>query len=259
MGDMAQNKADYIYEIPIDKSHSKEIHRCRFKLTHLKKDERMTIFGLTGTGKSYLADKIMKYQSRSRLVVLLDTKLEYNYPELTEELLLNKKSKGLYRCFELDYYNHKIENPRTICEFLACNLFKRGNCLFIVEEISEVVPKTNLPLIDKKVMPYLGKYITQGRKFNCGFIGLSQRPAETHITIPSQSNHIISFFMSMPHDVKYLKRWFPEDIYGKFIKRKEDKISHEFVRFYVNTQGTFHHFRYYPRAKKSSETAKKPE
>lgn len=240
------SKADYTYEFPIDKNRTKTIHRCRFRLGDFKSDERMLLFGLTGTGKTYLAKKIMKFVSKTRLVVLLDTKREYrDIPELTEEKLLDKKSKGLYRTFQIEFNNLVIEKPTIICEFLAANLFKRGNCLLVVEEIAELVPKISKPL--PQIMPHLGKYIQQGRLFKCAFIGTSQRPADTHTSLSSQSNHIISFYMSLEHDVKYLKKWFPEEIYSKFIKEKNEPISHEFVRFHVNTQETFHHFRYYSR------------
>ncbi len=255
---MTINKTNYLYEIPVNSNYSREIHRCRFRLSDFKNDERMTIFGLTGTGKSYLSKKILQYQARKRLVVVLDTKKEKMYkkiPELTMEKILDRKSKGLYKLNEIEFpYEGKIvktDNPYVICEFLAANLFKRKNCLFLVEELADVVPKTSKPLT--QIMPHLGRYVTQGRDSNCGFIGTSQRPAQTHTSIPSQSNHIISFFMSLEHDVKYLKRWFPEIIYQKFSKRDNDKISHEFVRFYVNTQTTFHHYRYYPRSQKEKE------
>ncbi|MFW9877390.1 MAG: hypothetical protein ACFFG0_30240, partial [Candidatus Thorarchaeota archaeon] len=154
-----------------------------------------------------------------------------------------------YRVFEINLKskNMKITNPTLICEFLSSNLFKRQNCLFVVEEVAEVVPKTPKPL--PQVMKHFGKYIQQGRLFNCAFIGTSQRPADTHTSLTSQSSHIISFYMSLEHDVKYLKKWFPEDIYTKFIKDENEPISHEFVRFYVNTQTTYHHFRYYSRSK----------
>lgn len=250
---MSKSKTNYFYDFPINKNHTRAIHRCRFKLSDLKKDERMTIFGLTGTGKSHLAKKILEYHARTRLVVVLDTKCEKLYnkiPELPIEKLLDKKSKGLYRVRNLAFSTQKITNPTIICEFLASNLFKRGNCLFMVEEMPELIPKSGVLI---QVMPKLGKYITQGRAFNCSFIGTSQRPAETHTSIPSQSNHVISFYMSLEHDIKYLKKWFPETIYQKFLKRKEDKISHEFVRFYVNHQETYHHYRYYPRTSKKTD------
>lgn len=246
---MTESNKNSSYDFPVNKNRTIRINRTRFTLNSFGDDERMTLFGLTGTGKSYLTKLIMQKVARTKLVVLQDTKVEYhNVPELTEKILLDPKSKGLYRVCNMEYDDLTINDPYSICEFISANLFKRGNCLFVLEEISEVVPKSPKPLI--QVMPHFGKYITQGRLFKCAFIGTSQRPAQTHTSITSQSNHIISFYMSLEHDVKYLKNWFPETIYQKFIKDKNDDISHEFVRFHVNTQKTYHHFRYYSRDKK---------
>lgn len=225
------------YDVIVNKDLTLHVTKTRFTLNTIKADERCMIFGFTGTGKSFLAEKIARFLGRKKLVVVLDTKNEYQFPILQLNHLTNPKQKGVFRTYEIDFDGQIIEDNYVIAEFLATNLFNRGNCVFFIEEIGDVVPKSSKNLYE--LAPKIAKYIQQGRARKCAFIGTSQRPAEVHTTITSQSNHIISFKMSLPHDIKYLERYFPKQIWLKINK------DYEFLRYYVNDQRTYHHYKMY--------------
>lgn len=213
----------------------------KFKRSDIDTNERISVIGRTGTGKSVFTDTMLNYLSKNTLVVLLDTKIEYDHiPALTMEVLTNSK-RGLYRIYELEYYGELIDDLYYICEFLAENIFERGNAILVVEELGNVCKKGGR-LYDQ--MPHTARLLQQGRAKECGFIGITQRPQEVHTTFLSQSDHIISFDVSSKHDREAMKSYVDKEKYellgkhqffhysvkGGFLKRcyrlYEDELYH---------------------------------
>ncbi|MBA7495605.1 hypothetical protein ES702_06194 [subsurface metagenome] len=206
----------------------------RFTLNILKPGQRMTIFGMTQTGKTFLADKLMKNLAKIMLIVVLDVKDEYDLPTLPFNKLKNKNSKGCYRINRIEYNDYEIKGFLSILEFLSENMFNRRNCFLVVDEIGRVVPKHGM-LYD--VAPNFGTYLLQGALRKCGLIAISQRPAQVHLSIPSESEHVLSFYVHGERDLLAIKNWFP-------IKSIQKLDEYEFMRFTVPRQ-LITHYKYY--------------
>jgi len=211
------------------------IKKERFILKTLKPGERMTIFGMTQTGKTFLANKIIRNLGKSMLIVVLDVKDEYDLPILPiDKILKDKSSKGCYRINKIEYDGYEIKDFLSILEFLSENMFNRENCFLVVDEIARVVPKSGM-LYD--IAPNFGTYLLQGALRKCGLIAISQRPAQVHLDIPSESNHIISFYVHGERDLLAIKNWFP-------IKSIQKLDEFEFMRFTVPKELIIHYKQY---------------
>jgi len=216
------------------------IKKERFVLKTLKDGERMTIFGMTQTGKTFLTDKLIRNLGKRMLVVVLDVKDEYFLPILPiKTVLKDKHSKGCYRINKIEYDGYIIKDFLSILEFLSENMFNRRNCFLVVDEIARVVPKSGM-LYD--TAPNFGTYLLQGALRNCGLIAISQRPAHTHLSIPSESTHVLSFYVHSERDLLAIKNWFP-------IKSIQKLDDYEFMRFTVPRKLVIH-FRQYRTKKK---------
>lgn len=222
----------------INTNNKKKNGKEKFTLNTLKPGQRMTIFGMTQTGKTFLADKIIRNLGKHRLIVVLDVKDEYDLPTLPLNKLKNKNSKGCYRINKIKYNkdgkNYEIKNFLSILEFLSENLFKRRNCFLVVDEIARVIKKSGM-MYD--VAPEFGTYLLQGALRKCGLIAISQRPAQVHLDIPSESEHILSFYMHGERDLLALKNWFP-------IKSVQKLDDYEFMRFTVPKK-VINHYKWY--------------
>jgi len=212
-------KSDNIQE----KKYLKCPEKTRFTLNTLESGQRMTIFGMTRTGKTYFAEKLLKNKGKEQLVVVLDVKDEYDLPTLPLSKIRNKNSKGVYRINSILYQGHKVNDLYYICEFLSKNLFKRENCWLVIDEIAKVIPKTGMIY---KVAPYFGTYLCQGALHKCGLIAISQRPAQVHTDIPSESDHIVCFYVHGERDLLAIKNWIP-------IHWFQNLKQYEFLRFTV--------------------------
>lgn len=211
------------------------IEQGKFKRSDIDINERMMIIGRTGTGKSVFTDTMLNYLSKNTLVVILDTKIEYDHiPALTPQVLENGKN-GLFRIYEMEYYGEKIEDLYYIAEFLAENLFDRGNAILAIEELGNVCKKGGR-LYDQ--MPNTARLLQQGRARECGFIGITQRPQEVHTTFLSQSDHIISFDVSSKHDIEAMKSYIDKERYDLLGK-------HQFFHYNVKRGFTKRCYRLY--------------
>lgn len=209
--------------------------KTKLKTDFFKRNERLLIVGKTRMGKTYLLRKIIKWIKPRPLIVIHDVKREYSdLPELTEKIILKDGSKGMYRITTLDYEGVEIDDPYYVSEYICRNLFMRGNCLLIQEEVAEYIPKMG-KLYD--VAYNFARYLQQGQVRNCGLICTSQRPAEVHSNIMSQSQHIISFFMKLELDQKALRNYFDPQLFKyldkyQFLRYSDPDEIHAHLRIY---------------------------
>lgn len=218
-----------------------DVKRCKFTgrdgMSIIKEHERTIILGLAGQGKSVLLDKLMKYFGKKTLIVLIDPKDEYDHiPDFQIDDF--NKEHGLFRINELEYEGILFKGAsglKYIAEWLAENLFARGNCILAVEEMGLVLEKWG-KFYDKA--PHMATLIQQGRSRNVGFIGVSQRPQELHTTLVSQSNNIFCFWVSQRADMEYVKSYFPEELITELNR-------HEFLRYKVGDKTIYKHYKLY--------------
>ena len=196
--------------------------REKFVMSHIGEHDRTVLVGKTGQGKSVLMDKLMKFFAKKTLVVLIDTKDEYEHiPELTMKVL--KRPKGLYRIISIEENEIIIDDYMVICEWISKILFNRENCILAIEELGDVTKK-GARLSD--TMKNYNKVLTQGRSHRVGFIGTTQRPQMIHTTILSQAFHIISFLVTSKHDLHAMGAYIDKEQYEKLNRYEFFHLNH---------------------------------
>ncbi|MEM3423568.1 MAG: DUF87 domain-containing protein [Nitrososphaeria archaeon] len=154
-------------------------------------DEHIVIFGQSGTGKTTLAKYLIKQIAKQKPVWIWDYNAEYE---------LFQKVKGTNNL----YYGNLTYLPQegTEEEFsqFCQTAYDQNNLTVVIEEVQEYANKFYMP-------PELAKIVRTGRRRGVTYIAISQRPAEVHNAIISNSHHRFIFRLDLPPDIIYLKRW----------------------------------------------------
>ena len=182
----------------------------KFRLKMISIDERISVLGKTGQGKSWFAAYLMHKFSKQVLTIVLDPKREYKLPPLPKNFM--KLKSGLYRIYEIKRHGKTYDDFALLTEWLTKNAFRRGFCCIVLEEAGEYIPKHGR-LYD--TMPNLAKYLTQGRKRYCSLMITSQRTQDINTSLLSQSEHIICFKLASPHDLDAVKKYFDASWFRK--------------------------------------------
>ncbi len=200
----------------------RKFQRYNFLYKSIKPHERCTIIGKTGSGKSVLFDNLLKVLSKSNLVILIDSKREYSHLPIVNNVKIFDKEivkTGLFRIYELEFKGHIIDDLVELNEFLSKVMFERRDCILAIEELANATKKSGaMRLYD--LQPNFAKLIQQGRSRNVGFLGTTQRPQEIHTTIMSESQHLIIFDVTSPHDQKALQNYIEPDLFDRLQKHE---------------------------------------
>jgi len=174
------------------------------------------IFGKRGSGKSYLAQKLLEAEQR---VLIFDTLSEYtegvvfeDYSELTE--------------FWRKIYQHPYQliyrplKPDEEIEAIADLVYTIGNICFLVEEI-------DCYCTANKIGESFAHVIQRGRHKNITLIGVTQRPYGIHRLLTSQAKEIYVFNTNEPRDRDYLRT-----LLGQEIDQKLDELKkYEYIKW----------------------------
>ena len=175
------------------------------------------IFGKRGTGKSYLAKKLI--QSERRLLIY-DTLSEYEAGVIfdTEQSEQFKEYwKHVYRRnFRLIY---RPLNPEQEIDEIAELVFALGDMTFLVEEVDCYCTSYN-------ISDAFAHIIQRGRHKNITLIGVTQRPFGIHRLLTSQAKEIYVFGTNEPRDIDYLKILLGNEIEKKLKQLKQFEYVH---------------------------------
>jgi len=164
------------------------------------------IFGKRGTGKSYLADKLIADERR---LLIFDTLGEYTNGvvfETEESELFSEFWKQNYRGdFRLIY---RPLNPEAEIDEIAELVFLLGNMTFLVEEV-------DCYCTSWQISDAFAHIIQRGRHQDITLIGVTQRPFGIHRLLTSQAKEIYIFGTNEPRDRDYLKTLLGEQIEAK--------------------------------------------
>lgn len=228
----------------------------KFDFNSILPHHRTTIIGKIGSGKSVLTHKILLHLSKKAFIVLLDTKGEYeDIQEFQLENLIDKR-KGLFRVTSLEYQGYIIDDNRVLAEFFSDLMIRQNKkrkkdgekltpYILAIEEVGNVISKHGR-LYD--VMPKFAVLLQQGRSLQVGYLGTTQRIAETHTTIVSESYHVISFAVTSENDLKAMKTYIQADKYldlNRFqfyhLNHSENYLKHCYKLYLTLTEKNYYH------------------
>jgi DNA helicase HerA-like ATPase len=162
-------------------------------MPNIKQDEHVFIAGMTGSGKTFLAEQ---YLNGYKNVIVLDTKGFFNWDSATEEIpvftnfdsLINfKEGKAIYRP---DFTELNEESYNKFLQWI----YLRRNTIVVIDELMEVAPSpSRYPL-------YLKGILTRGRQLGIGCWCLTQRPKDIPIIAMSESTHFFIFRLNIAED-----------------------------------------------------------
>lgn len=164
----------------------------------------ISVLGKRGSGKTTLGRTIQRAFPR---VVIFDRLHEYNsentpgavfcdsfesFAQKIIETVEAKRFKIIYR-FDIEKTNHDEELNQALRI-----LWYRGSVLIVIEEVHVFATAHHMP-------QWLKELILTGRHRGNGILITSQRPAEVHKTLLSQSHHLMVGPMHETNDLNYLR------------------------------------------------------
>jgi len=174
------------------------------------------IFGKRGSGKSFLAKKLVEKTPR---LLIFDTIGEYDNGVVCDspESLANFWQPYQNKNFRIIYRPLK---PQDEIEVIAGLVWSCGEMTLLIEEVDCFCgPQT--------ISDNLAMLIQRGRHKNIELIGVTQRPFGIHRLLTSQAKEIYIFNSNEPRDREYLRSLLGSDIDGKLDALKQ----YEYVKW----------------------------
>lgn len=154
------------------------------------------IIGQRGSGKSYLARKLIQVEPR---YLIYDIMSEYN-----EGVIFESEEHAKFCYFWMMTYRRPFRLiyrpllPKEQIDLIADLVFECGNMMFVIEEI-EAYCGANY------ISDQLAAIIQRGRHKNISLIGILHRPNNVSRLLTSQAKVIYVFATREPRDIDYLK------------------------------------------------------
>ena len=192
-------------------------------------DEKIVIVGASGSGKTYLANQIMKglngisvwvhdpnYQFHSSRAMV--------FHDLTEMLKVYDSAKRGH------YILQPHQNDENTFRRFNAEAFKRGNLVLIEDEIHNWLTK-------QRVLKEFNQVILSGRPRGISVISISSRPASCPNNILSNSKHVFAFKLNLESDVKFLEGYLGNDVWilmppDKRARLKDEPALEKYTFFY---------------------------
>jgi len=185
----------------------------------MMKWRQLGIIGKSGTGKSYLTNKIIDSLETDRIIAIDDHK-QFGTLRINDQFFRVENINDFVAAI-VDKDSFKI-----ICSFedfsdysyLFGLIWQMNNLTIIIDEISIYADSFN---IDE----YLKEIVLRGRLKNISIIWNTQRPALINRTVFSQLTDLISFQIFDVRDIVYLpSRWKKSESILSVLKQGEYKI-----------------------------------
>lgn len=175
------------------------------------------IFGKRGTGKSYLANKLIENERR---LLIYDTLGEY-----VDGVVFDAEYAERFREFWRHVYRGNFRliyrplNPAEEIDDIADLVFSLGDMTFLVEEV-------DCYCTSWQISDAFAHIIQRGRHKNITLIGVTQRPYGIHRLLTSQAKEIYIFGTNEPRDREYLKLLLGAEIEAKLDQLKQYEYLH---------------------------------
>ena len=168
-------------------------------------DQDITILGAKNSGKSYLANQIMKSLNGVTGWVY-DMNQQFHssramvFTDLNEMLKVYDSAKRGHYIGQ--FHDNSENNFRRFC----AEAFKRGNICLILDEVHSFTTKM-------KQLKEFNNIILSGRPRGISNIVISSRPASLPNNVLSGSKHVFAFKLNLESDLKFLASYLGDDVW----------------------------------------------
>ena len=182
-------------------------------------EEKITIVGASGSGKSYLANEIMKSLHGVSVWVY-----DFNFQFHSSKAIVFNDLDKLLEVYDTAKRGHYILQPHDNSEetFKRFNAeaFKRGNLVLVEDEVHTWLSK-------QRVIKEFNQVILSGRPRGISVISISSRPASLPNNVLSNSKHVFAFKLNLESDIKFLEGFLGTDVWILMPKDKRHKLQEE--------------------------------
>lgn len=175
------------------------------------------IFGKRGSGKSYLAIKLIENEPR---LIIFDTMSEYE-----NGVVFGTEDYEKYLEFWRNVYRGRFRmiyrplRPSAEIDAICEEIYTLGNCCFLVEEI-DCFCSSN------QISDAFAAIVQRGRHKNITLIGITQRPYGINRLLTSQAKEIYVFNTNEPRDREYLRILLGQEIDSKLDALQQYQYVH---------------------------------
>ena len=192
-------------------------------------EEKIVIVGASGSGKTYLANQIMRGLNGITVWVF-----DPNYQFHSSRAMVFNDLDEMLKVYDSAKRGHYILQPHDSSEYtfrrFNAEAFKRGNIVLIEDEIHNWLSK-------QKVLKEFNQVILSGRPRGISVISISSRPASCPNHILSNVKHVFAFKLNLESDVKFLEGYLGDDVWllmppDKRARLKDQPALEEHTFFY---------------------------
>jgi len=182
-------------------------------------DQDICILGSKGSGKSYLANQILKGLNGIHVWVY-DFNQQFHssraivFNDLTKMLEVSDSAKRGH--YILQPHDNSENTFRRFCE----EGFKRGNLILMMDEAHSFLTKM-------KQLKEFNNIILSGRPRGISCITISSRPASLPNNVLTNAKHVFSFKLNLESDVKFLEGFLGSDVWVLLPPDKRHKLKDE--------------------------------
>jgi DNA helicase HerA-like ATPase len=161
-------------------------------------NEDMVIVGMKGSGKSYLANEILRGLKNIPVIVY-----DFNSQFHDSHAVVLHEIKEVFTVFDAGQ-KHIIfqpfnKNEETFVKYCD-EIFKRSNVVAMIDETHVYVSK-------QKILKSYNNLILSGRPRGISVISISSRPANLPNNALTNARHIFAFKLNLESDIIFLESW----------------------------------------------------